>query len=207
MIAAFGGEGPVLVANALQRLQVGPVGLRVADGGCASIEGRSGSGKSVLLRMLADLDPHAGECELDGRRCAAMPAPAWRRLVTYVAAEAGWWLDRVGAHFPQESEVAPLLPRVGIAPDALSWPVSRLSTGERQRLALLRALTPANRVLLLDEPTSGLDDDSRDLVERLLRERLAQGASIVLVTHDPEFARRLATQQYEMRDGRLEARA
>jgi ABC-type multidrug transport system ATPase subunit len=197
----------VLVAKELHRLQVGPVELRAQPGTCSSIEGRSGSGKSVLLRMLADLDPHAGDCELDGRRCAAMPAPAWRRLVTYVAAEAGWWFDRVGAHFPHADAVGALLPRVGIPPDALSWPVSRLSTGERQRLALLRALTPANRVLLLDEPTSGLDDESRDLVGQLLRERLSQGTTIVLVTHDPEFARRLATTQYGMRDGRLERRA
>jgi ABC-type multidrug transport system ATPase subunit len=197
----------VLVARDLLRLHVGPVQLHAEAGTCVSVEGRSGSGKSVLLRMLADLDPHAGDCELDGQRCSAIPAPAWRRLVTYVAAEAGWWSDDVAAHFPHAETIAPLLPRVGIAADALTWPVSRLSTGERQRLALLRAFTPANRVLLLDEPTSGLDDESRDLVGQVLRERLAQGTTIVLVTHDPEFARRLATASYEMRDGRLAAKA
>jgi ABC-type multidrug transport system ATPase subunit len=196
----------VLVARGLHRLHVGPVELQAEAGTCTSIEGRSGSGKSVLLRMFADLDPHAGDCELDGRACSAMPAPAWRRLVTYVPAEAGWWFDRVGPHFRHPDEAAALLPRVGIPGEALEWPVARLSTGERQRLALLRALTPANRVLLLDEPTSGLDDESRDQVEQVLRERLSRGTTIVLVTHDPEFARRLASRQYEMRGGQLQAR-
>lgn len=79
---------------ALARLHVGPVGLRVPAGECIAIQGRSGSGKSILLRMVAGLDPHAGDCALDGARCSAMPAPAGRRQVTYVAADSGWWSDR-----------------------------------------------------------------------------------------------------------------
>jgi ABC-type iron transport system FetAB ATPase subunit len=197
----------MLELNGLQRLHVGPVDLKLDAGECVALRGRSGSGKSVLLRMVADLDPHAGDCALDGERCSAMPAPAWRQRVTYVAADSGWWSEAIADHFPRPGEARALLPRIGLSEDALAWPVQRLSTGERQRVALLRAFTPANRVLLLDEPTSGLDDESRDLVGQLLRERLSQGTTIVLVTHDPEFARRLATTQYDMRDGRLERRA
>jgi ABC-type lipoprotein export system ATPase subunit len=81
--------------------------------------------------------------------------------------------------------------------------VARLSTGERQRLALLRALGPENRVLLLDEPTSGLDSDSTELVEALLRRRMANGTAILLVTHDPKQAQRMASHHYELEDGRL----
>lgn len=79
----------MLELDSLRRLAFGPYSLSLGDGECVSIEGGSGSGKSVLLRMIADLDPHEGQAILDGRRCHAMPAPSWRRLVAYVAAESG----------------------------------------------------------------------------------------------------------------------
>jgi ABC-type lipoprotein export system ATPase subunit len=132
-----------------------------------------------------------------------MPAPKWRRMVTYVAAESGWWDERVGAHFSPGTDLAALFPAVGIPAEARAWPVARLSTGERQRLALLRALRPENRVLLLDEPTSGLDAESTGLVEALLRGRLSRGTAILLVTHDPEQATRMASRHLEVRDGQL----
>ena len=193
----------MLVAHALRRLHLGPIDFALAAGECVSVAGRSGVGKTVLLRMVADLDPHDGDATLDGAACSAMPAPRWRRMVTYVAAESGWWDETVAAHFPAETDCAALFPLVGIAAEACAWPVARLSTGERQRLALLRALQPLNRVLLLDEPTSGLDAESGRMVEALLRERLAQGTAILLVTHDPGQALRLASRRLEVRDGRL----
>jgi len=188
----------------LQRLQVGPVDLKVDAGTCVAIEGRSGSGKSVLLRMVADLDPHEGDAALEGRRCSQMPAPAWRRQVTYVAAASGWWHDTVAPHFADPAQLRAWLPRVGLPAEAADWEVARLSTGERQRLALLRAMTPHNRVLLLDEPTSGLDAETTAQVEALLHERLAAGTALVLVTHDPQQAARLAQQRYLLADGRLQ---
>lgn len=194
----------MLELRGLQRLHVGPVDLEADAGRCVAIEGRSGAGKSVLLRMIADLDPHAGESLLDGQACSRMPAPAWRRAVTYVAADSGWWRERVGEHFAPDADLAHLLPAVGIAPEAADWPVARLSTGERQRLALLRALRPGNRVLLLDEPTSGLDPESTRLVEQLLRQRMAQGAAVVMVTHDPEQPQRMGAVRYALREGRLQ---
>lgn len=193
----------MLEARSLRRLHLGPIGFTLAACECVSVAGRSGAGKSLLLRMVADLDPHDGEVGLDGALCAAMPAPAWRRMVTYVAADAGWWDDRVAAHFAPDIDLAALLPQVGIPPDAVAWPVARLSTGERQRLALLRALRPANRVLLLDEPTSGLDPANSVLVEALLRARLAAGTAILMVTHDSEQAARMASHHLEVRDGEL----
>ena len=78
----------MLELASLRRLAFGPFSLSLADGACVSIEGGSGAGKSVLLRMVADLDPHDGDAILDGKPCSAMPGPAWRRLVTYVAATA-----------------------------------------------------------------------------------------------------------------------
>ncbi len=187
----------------LHRLQIGPIHLTADSGSCIAIAGKSGAGKSVMLRMIADLDPHAGDVLLDGHACSGMPAPAWRRKVTYVAAESGWWHERVGQYFPADADFSTLFPSLGIPAEASMWPVSRLSTGERQRLALLRALDPANRVLLLDEPTSGLDGESVTQVEALLRQQLARGTTILLVTHDPKQAARMASRQMELRDGRL----
>jgi phosphate-transporting ATPase len=188
---------------ALSRLHLAGIDLSVEPGTCVSVTGKSGAGKSVLLRMIADLDPHGGDVMLDGERCSSMPAPAWRRRVTYVAAESGWWARQVRDHFSPATDLAALLPAFGMAAEAADWPIDRLSTGERQRLALLRALTPDNRVLLRDEPTSALDGASVALVETLLRQRLAQGTAIVLTTHDPAQARRLASRHLVLQDGRL----
>ncbi len=197
----------ILETDALRRLHVGPISLHLDAGECVSISGRSGSGKSILLRMIADLDPHEGDAFLDGQACSKIAAPRWRQMVTYVAAESGWWDDEVGAHFSPDVDLQALLPEVGIAAEASQWPVSRLSTGERQRLALLRALCPANRVLLLDEPTSGLDDTSTSLVEGVLRRRLALGTAILLVTHDNDQAARMGSRHLELDDSGLEERS
>jgi putative ABC transport system ATP-binding protein len=194
----------MLQIRGLRRLHVGPIDLSIEDGTCVSLMGASGSGKSVLLRMIADLDPHEGDAFLDGKACSAMPAPAWRKLVTYVAAESGWWDETVAAHFAPDTDFKAMLPAVGIVAEASGWPVARLSTGERQRLALLRAFRPANRVLLLDEPTSGLDATSIDLIENLLRERLSRGAAILMVTHDAEQAARMGSRHFLLKDGHLE---
>jgi ABC-type iron transport system FetAB ATPase subunit len=193
----------MLEGHALRRLHLGPIDFSLRPGECVSVSGKSGAGKSVLLRMLADLDPHQGDALLDGAPCSSMPAPKWRRMVTYVAAESGWWDERVGAHFYPGTDFPALLPSVGISAEAWAWPVTRLSTGERQRLALLRALNPENRILLLDEPTSGLDAENTSRVEALLRGRMSTGTAILLVTHDPEQARRMASRHFEVRDGQL----
>jgi ABC-type iron transport system FetAB ATPase subunit len=193
----------MLQARGLRRLHLGPIDFLVQSGECVSVQGKSVAGKSLLLRMVADLDPHEGDTLLDGAACAEMPAPTWRRMVTYVPAESGWWDERGAAHFDVDVDFAVLFPRAGILPEAAMWPVARLSTGERQRLALLRALKPANRVLLLDEPTSGLDAASSELVDALLRERLATGTAILMVTHDPDQATRMASRHLEVRDGTI----
>ncbi|MDA0997504.1 MAG: ATP-binding cassette domain-containing protein, partial [Proteobacteria bacterium] len=83
----------------LQRPGLQPVSLDIVAGTCATIRGKSGSGKSLLLRAIADLDPNSGEVRLDQLRRDSMPAPDWRRLVCYAAAESGWWLGLVGQHF------------------------------------------------------------------------------------------------------------
>jgi putative ABC transport system ATP-binding protein len=184
----------------------GPFELSLETGACAAITGASGSGKSLFLRMISDLDPNQGKVWLNGTERGSLPAPQWRSQATYVAAESGWWADKVIDHFTafSRSEVAALAGRLGLRGDLLDAPVAQLSTGEKQRLSLMRALLRAPPVLLLDEPTGPLDEESVVRVEALLRERMATGTSILLVTHDPDQAERLGNQRYRMVAGRLE---
>lgn len=196
-----------LLVKQLRSEFAGPFELSLDRGACAAITGASGSGKSLFLRMIADLDPNEGTVWLNGRERGSMPASEWRRQATYVAAESGWWADTVIEHFStrKRSEIAALSGRLGVRDDILDAPVARLSTGEKQRLSLVRALLPLPAVLLLDEPTGPLDRESAGQVEALLQERMAAGTSIVLVTHDPGQAERLGVQRYRMVAGHLEA--
>ncbi|MDX1607351.1 MAG: ATP-binding cassette domain-containing protein [Candidatus Competibacterales bacterium] len=182
-----------------------PVTLTLAGGECIAIGGPSGAGKSLLLRAIADLDPNAGEVSLDEQARAALPAPEWRRRVIYVAADPGWWADDVAAHFPDRAVAGPLLTALGLPPGALDWPVERLSSGERQRLGLARALARGPRVLLLDEPTAQLDPAATERVEDLLRQHLAAGLGLMLVTHDAAQAARLAQRRFRLEGGRMVA--
>jgi putative ABC transport system ATP-binding protein len=96
-----------------------------------------------------------------------------------------------------------MAPRLGLAPGLLDGPVVRLSTGERQRLALIRALALASPVLLLDEPTGALDEESTQRVEAVLHEHLAAGVTIAMVTHSPAQATRLGHRHLRMTDRQL----
>ncbi len=193
----------MLSLRKLRRPGLDPVDLDLDNGICAALEGPSGAGKSLLLRAIADLDPTEGEAWLDDISRASMPAPEWRRKVAYLPAVPGWWRQLAREHFTDWSAAQGLMERLGLEPALGERPVRLLSTGERLRLALVRLLLSEPRVLLLDEPTGPLDSDGAAAVEALLRERLAAGAAILMVTHDAAQASRLAGQRYKMADGRL----
>jgi len=195
-----------LLVKDLRSAFAGPFELNLGTGACAAITGPSGSGKSLFLRMIADLDPNEGKVWLNGKERGSMPAPQWRRQATYVSAESGWWADRVIEHFDvnRRNKVAALAARLGLRADLLDAPVAQLSTGEKQRFSLVRALLPSPPVLLLDEPTGPLDEESVVQVEALLQERMTTGTSILLVTHDPNQAERLGDQHYRMVAGHLQ---
>jgi len=187
----------------LSRPGLAPFDLDLGDGECVALSGPSGAGKTILLRAIADLDPSQGAVSLDGVDREAMAAPQWRQKVCFLAAEAGWWADTVGTHFPDVRAAAAQFAELGLPPDALGWSVSRASTGERQRLALARVLLLAPRVMLLDEPTSGLDAEAAARVEAILDARLERGGALLLVTHATEQAGRMARRRLTMDHGRV----
>jgi len=192
----------VLDIRELKTPLIGPIDLALAPGTCTAVSGPSGAGKSLFLRAIADLDENSGGITLNGTPRTALSAPSWRRKVAYVPAESGWWAERVADHFDGTTGLGDLLEAVGL-PEALSWEVGRLSTGERQRLALVRALQANPQVLLLDEPTSALDPPSIEKVETLLQDRLTTGCALLLVTHDPGQPERFAARCYYMAAGKL----
>ena len=155
--------------------------------------------------MVADLDPNTGEVALDGTARQDLSPTDWRRRAPYVAAQSGWWRDRVAEHFAPDRLAAAreLGARVGLAAELFDGPVLRLSTGEKQRLAIIRALVLDSPVLLLDEPTAPLDPDSTRQMETILKDRLKAGLTLIVVTHDQHQARRLGARHYRMRDRRM----
>lgn len=173
----------------------GPFDFDVLPGRCTVLSGASGSGKSLVLRMIADLIPSSGDVRIGSTSRESLSGPAWRREVVYVAAESGWWADDVRSHFEIRDVLNLALPSLlralHLRDDILDAQVSHLSTGERQRLALLRAITLRPRFLLLDEPTSGLDRDATLAVEAILNDRMAAGMGLLVVTHNTEQAARL----------------
>jgi ABC-type iron transport system FetAB ATPase subunit len=196
---------PRLQVEALHSALAGPFSFSLEAGECLAISGPSGSGKSLLLRMICELDPCSGTAALDGVPRASISAPAWRARVVYQPAEAAWWAPTAAAHFKPEqmARVRAQLPQLHLSPALLDSEIQRLSTGERQRMALVRSLACAPRVLLLDEPTAALDPEATAAVEQLLRAELAAGLALVLVTHSEAQAQMLGRRRMRMQDRRL----
>ena len=195
----------MLSVRSLSRRGLRPVSFDLADGECLAVRGKSGSGKTLLLRAIADLDPNTGTLALDGNSREDMAAPLWRRRVSYLATEPGWWADRLDDHFPNWEEVRGYLAPLGLPENCRDARIATLSTGERQRLALVRTLLLEPRVLLLDEPTSGLDAATTAAVESVILARLASGTGILWVTHDDAQASRIARRGLAVEDGAVES--
>ncbi len=193
----------MLKVRGLMHDGLGPIDLDLARGECVVLGGPSGAGKTLLLRAIADLDPSHGQVMLDDEPRESIPAPEWRRRVSYLATESGWWEDTVAPHFADPDAARELLVALGLEPRALSWRIDHLSTGERQRLALARLVVQSPRVLLLDEPTSGLDADNTEAVEAVIAGRCADGAAALIVSHDTEQIERLSARRLHMDGGRL----
>lgn len=198
----------LLEVDNLGFLDHGPFSFTVEAGECVGIHGASGIGKSQMFRALADLIPSTGTITCDGIRCEALAAPQWRRKVTMAPAEPVWWGEKVCDHFRDQrfcEKAKDNLVQLGLDPELQNWQVSRLSTGERQRLGLLRALQNSPQVLLLDEPTSALDKTNTQRTETFLsRYREHEHAGLMWVSHDPDQLLRISSRIMIMERDRLQ---
>jgi len=178
-----------------------PINLEISSGECITISGPSGCGKTLLLRSIADLDSHQGKIRLNGTYQEAIPAPQWRKQVGFLPAESAWWMPLVGEHFdnPNQKQWAAL----GFTLDWLNREIEQLSTGERQRLALLRLLANQPRVLLLDEPSANLDNKNTRQVEQLINSYCKAGTAVIWITHDTN-QHCIGARHYHLQNGVLE---
>jgi ABC-type Mn2+/Zn2+ transport system ATPase subunit len=178
------------------------VDLSFSSGDFVVLAGPNGSGKSTLLRLCAGLlTPQAGQVRVLG---GSPGDPAVRRRIGYVpqglrapgivpvsvreVVGAGLTPARGLFHRLRRSDwdrVASALDAVGIV-DLSSECLFELSGGQQQRAMLARALVGDPELILLDEPTTGIDQRFRPVVAEELRARAERGATVVVVTHDPE---------------------
>jgi len=193
----------MLTVSELQRPGLKPLSFTLNAGECIAVSGPSGSGKSLLLRALADLDPNEGDIRFNDRPRDDFTAPEWRQKITYLAAEPGWWSDHIAEHFTDFKSTLPLIARLGLPKECGDWPVIQASTGERQRLALVRGLFLQPDILLLDEPTAALDPAMTKEVEAIIQERLSCGCAAIWVTHDEAQATRMGSRNFQMLAGQL----
>jgi putative ABC transport system ATP-binding protein len=194
--------------------------LRIHDGELVGIVGPSGSGKTTLLNIMGTLDrADAGTVRIDGHDVSMMSD---RQLSALRAHRIGFVfqqfflapgvsaLDNVadgllytGLPLAERRRRAEhTLARVGLA-DRMHHRPNELSGGEKQRVAVARALVGRPSLLLADEPTGALDSESGGAVLRLLHELGQSGTTIVVITHDHDVAGMLP-RQVHIRDGRIE---
>jgi putative ABC transport system ATP-binding protein len=195
------------------------VSMTVAAGEVVAVMGPSGSGKSTLLNLIAGLDrPTAGTITVAGRRIDNLGESALARfrarhigiifqffnLLEDLTVEDNVLLPAqlAGASRRQaRARARELLERMGIEQHRNAYP-ARMSGGERQRIAIARALVNSPELLLADEPTGALDTATGRQIGRLLADLNAGGQTLVLVTHDPSLARRHAARIVQLVDGR-----
>jgi len=203
--------GPVHVLKSID--------AQIEEGEKIVVVGPSGSGKSTFLRCLNLLDePTGGEIWIDG---ILVTAPDCN--INLVRQKMGMVFQHFNLfpHLTVEENItlAPvtlglmtaeqasrrardLLKRVGVADKAADYPI-KLSGGQKQRVAIARALAMNPRIMLFDEPTSALDPEMIGEVLDVMQELAQEGMTMVVVTHEMGFARRVASRVLFMDDGRI----
>lgn len=186
--------------------------------GLTVLMGESGSGKTTVLRLLNKMiSPTQGEILFEGQDLGQLPSVAHRRKVLMLSQSPVMFEGNIrdnliiGCRFQEKKEpeaeaLHEILASVRLNKE-LDTPVQQLSGGEKQRLALGRALLLSPAVYLLDEPSSGLDDFSEDTIVNLIAEHLqTTGKSAVLVTHARSMAEKYADEIIEMAEGKIRNR-
>jgi len=196
------------------------ISLTVSAGETVAVMGPSGSGKSTLLNLIAGLDkPTKGTVTVAGQRIDNLGEAVLARfrarhvgiifqffnLLDDLTVEDNVLLPAQLAGVSRrkaKARAGALLERMGIAEHRNDYP-ARMSGGQRQRVAIARALVNEPELLLADEPTGALDTATGQEITDLLRELNSAGQTIVLVTHDPVLAQRLAVRTVRLVDGRV----
>ena len=195
---------------------VDKISFKIASGQVTCLLGPSGCGKSTTLRMIAGVEtPSSGQIFVDGELISStsFQVPPEARsiglmfqdfaLFPHLNVQQNVYFGLTGSKKFKQKRSFGLLEKVGLAHLAFHYPHS-LSGGEQQRIALIRALAPQPKIMLMDEPFSGLDDRLRDEIRdetfNLLR---SEDAAVLMVTHDPQEAMKVADEIALMRDGKI----
>ncbi|MCA0176950.1 MAG: ATP-binding cassette domain-containing protein [Proteobacteria bacterium] len=214
-----------------QREVLRGISLTAHKGDVVALIGASGSGKSTFLRCLNLLEqPHEGSLKLGSEELALkrdrdgslMAADArqlqrWRARLAFVFQNFNLWQHRTALENVIEAPIhvlgqpkaeaiergQALLARVGLAHRQDVHP-AQLSGGEQQRVAIARALAVDPEVMLFDEPTSALDPELVGEVLKVMRELAAEGRTMLVVTHEMEFAREVAGHAVFLHQGLIE---
>jgi len=164
--------------------------LEAAPGELIAVVGPNGGGKTSLLRALAAIETTSGSVSIDSELLASVPPARRPRVVTFLPAsrDIAWPISArdliaLGLPAPDDKRVEELIALLELQPLA-HRPVDRLSTGERTRVLLARALAPRPRLLLLDEPLSNLDPYWVLRILEILRSDVADGATALVALHD-----------------------
>jgi ABC-type glutathione transport system ATPase component len=203
------------------------VDVTIARGSTLGVAGRSGCGKSTFARCLAGLEPpDAGQIRINGTNIAALEGRSllpFRNQVQVIFQDSAAALNPrfsafdivaeplviqgIGTTADQRERAAGLMEQVGLAADRLESRPHEFSGGERQRIAIARALAVNPRVLILDESFSGLDPTTRERILRLLTEiQAAHGLTYVCISHDRHLLAGFATDVVVLHEGRIESR-
>ena len=192
------------------RLVLDEVSARIPAMGITVVSGPSGAGKTTLLRLCNRLDiPDAGRVWYRGQPLDELDPLALRRRVGMVFQRPtpfpGSVADNLAVAHPDAGaeEMTTALIRVALDPGLLGQDARTLSGGELQRMCLARTLVTQPETLLLDEPTSALDAQPKQVFEATACHLVAQGITIIWVTHDDAQAARVADRIYQLRDGHL----
>jgi len=192
--------------------RVGPIEFEVARGEVFAILGASGSGKTTLLRMIVRFEPADGYVLLDGEDVWSLPPPQLRRKVALVPQEPvvfggtvydnlAYGLRLAGEELPRQ-RATQLLALCSLEEELLDTPAKKLSTGQKMRLCIARALVNEPSVLMLDEPTAALDPavGSR-VLQAVFRHAGEKGIVVLLVTHRPKDAAAFANRAIIIHEG------
>ncbi len=198
------------------------INLSIETGEVVAIIGPSGSGKSTLLRCLNLLEsPNSGHItvndrQVDTSKISRKEAYSLRQETAMVFQHYNLFRNKTALQNVTESLIAnkkmkkseanarglELLQRVGLADQAQQYPIT-LSGGQQQRVSIARALAVHPYALLFDEPTSALDPELVNEVLQVIRELVTQSMTMVIVTHEMQFAREVADRIIFMEDGEL----